>query len=194
MHLYLIRHPRPNDATGRCYGRQELSVSAAALHSAVAGIRSQIPARVLCHAEIFSSPASRCLALARELAAPREPLIADGLLEMNFGSWEGQPWKAIPRDQLDAWAADVWRHRPGGAESAAMVAERWNRWSSEIQGTVAGAAIAVTHAGVIRVALVCAGRLRTAQWASASIEFGGVYCIDLAVSHVHGAAAPGIQG
>jgi alpha-ribazole phosphatase len=113
--------------------------------------------------------------LARELAAPRNPKIADELLELNFGAWEGQPWKAIPRDQLDAWAGDVWRYRPGGAESAAMLAERWTRWSRELQDSVAEAAIAVTHAGVIRVALVCAGRLGFARGASAPIEFGRVY-------------------
>jgi alpha-ribazole phosphatase len=175
MRLYLIRHPRPRHATGRCYGRRELSVGTRALHSALAGVRSQLPARVLREAEIFSSPASRCLILARELAAPRNPRIADELLELNFGSWEGQPWKAIPRDQLDAWAGDVWRYRPGGAESAAMLAERWTRWSRELQDSVAEAAIAATHAGVIRVALVCAGRLGFARWASAPIEFGRVY-------------------
>ena len=40
-------------------------------------------------AVIYTSPASRCLSLARALAAPRAPRIAEELLEMHFGAWEG---------------------------------------------------------------------------------------------------------
>jgi alpha-ribazole phosphatase len=160
------------------------------LESATLAVRAQIPQRVLQGAEIFSSPTSRCLVLARELAAPRSPVIAHALLEMNFGSWEGKLWEAIPRDQLDAWASDVWRYRPGGAESAAMVAERWNRWSREVQRSVAEIAVAVTHAGVIRVALACCGRLNAAQFAHEPIAFGSVHAIDIDAHPVRACAVP----
>jgi len=188
MQLYLIRHPRPSEASGKCYGREDLHVDTLSLESAALAVRAQIPRRALRDAEIFSSPSSRCLALAGELAAPREPIVAAELEELSFGSWEGKPWEAIPREQLDAWAADVWHYRPGGAESAAMLAERWNRWSRETRRSVAETAVAVTHAGVIRVALACAGRLSAGEWANAPIEFGAVYCIDLADRRVQGAA------
>lgn len=192
MRLYLIRHPRPDtNAHGWCYGRQELAVDTRAVQRAARAVRAQIPRRALRDAEIFSSPSSRCLALARELAAPREPLLAAELQEINFGSWEGKPWEAIPSDQLDAWAGDVWHYRPGGAESAAMVAERWHRWSQEIRRSVVETAVAVTHAGVIRVALACAGRLSAAGWANAPIEFGALYCIGFADRRMHGASGVG---
>ena len=100
MRLYLIRHPRPSSAIGLCYGRQDVAVDAESVVHAAAAVRERIPERVLKCAEIFSSPASRCMLLARELAAPREPSIAPDLVEMSFGSWEGQAWERVPRDRV----------------------------------------------------------------------------------------------
>jgi alpha-ribazole phosphatase len=119
-------------------------------------VLSLIPAGVLRQAEMFTSPASRCLGLARELAAPREPCIVEELHEMHFGAWEGLPWESVPRAELDAWAADVWSYRAGGGESTAMVAKRWRRWCRRVTAQIGGRglpAVAVTHAGLIRVAL-----------------------------------------
>ena len=54
---------------------------------------------------VFSSPLLR----ARQLAEALDPeaRIDERLSEIDFGEWEGQPWDAIERDALDAWAADI---------------------------------------------------------------------------------------
>jgi len=179
MQLYLIRHPQPNHASGLCYGRRDIPVERASLSRAAAAVRQYLPEPILSRAAIFTSPSSRCLLLARELAAPREPAIADDLAEMDFGSWEGLAWDAVPRDELDAWAKDVWGYRPGGAESAAMVAARWQRWAALARRCAGDAVAAVTHAGVIRTALAGAGLLSDAEFARAPIPFGSVHCVDL---------------
>jgi alpha-ribazole phosphatase len=183
MQFYLIRHPRPIDAEGVCYGRQDVQVDAEAVARTAAEVRERIPAITLKSARIYSSPASRCLLLARALAAPRAPRMAEELWEMNFGTWEGLAWDCVPRDELDAWARDVWRYRPGGAESAAMVAARWQRWARALQSSGEDSAIAVTHAGVIRVALSGKGVLGAA-FSQAPVEFGSVHRVDLAQSLV----------
>jgi len=175
MQLYLVRHPQPADVTGLCYGRQDVPVGPGSVADAVAEVRSRIPEKVLERAWIFSSPASRCLILARYLAAPREPTVAEDLAEMDFGSWEGRSWDQVPRDELDAWARDLWHYRPGGAESAAMVAARWQRWVKRVGNDGHDAVVAVTHAGVIRVALA---QLRM------PIAFGSVHSIDVAAAPV----------
>jgi alpha-ribazole phosphatase len=180
MQLYLIRHPQPRDGVGRCYGRSDVSVDPAAVQEAAQDVRGRIPDSVLRESRIFSSPSARCVLLARELAAPRAPTLVDDLQEMNFGAWEGQHWGDVPREELNAWAADVWCYRPGGAESAAMVAERWRRWSAAFSRSHAAAAVAVTHAGVIRVALSCAGRLSAASVLQETIAYGSVHCLELA--------------
>lgn len=179
MHLYLVRHPRPNHAAGLCYGRQEVPVDTESVARAAMAVRERIPGPVLSRAGIFTSPSQRCLLLARELAAPREPSVAEDLQEMSFGAWEGRNWQAVPRDQLDAWAADVWDYRPGGAESAAMVAQRWRRWSTLMRRTMNAGVIAVTHAGVIRVALACAGILDMAAFAQSAVDFGSVHRVEV---------------
>jgi alpha-ribazole phosphatase len=184
MQLDLIRHPRPIDAQGLCYGRHDIPVDAESVAHAAAGVRGLIPEQALKAARIYSSPASRCVLLARALAAPREPRLAEELWEMSFGSWEGQPWDGLPRDELDAWARDVWRYRPGGAESVAMVAARWERWARRVRLSGEDSAIAVTHAGVIRVALVAAGVLDAAACLQAPVEFGSVHRVDLAQAPV----------
>jgi alpha-ribazole phosphatase len=180
MQLYLIRHPRPINAQGLCYGRHDIPVDAESVAQAAARVRGLVPEKVRRSAPIFSSPSSRCVLLARALAAPREPRIAEELWEMSFGSWEGQAWDCVPRGELDAWARDVWRYRPGGAESAAMVAARWERWARRVRLSGEDCAIAVTHAGVIRVALVAAGVLDAATFLRAPVEFGSVHRVDLA--------------
>jgi alpha-ribazole phosphatase len=180
MEIYLVRHPRPSKSEGLCYGRTDMPVDPDALAAAAASVRSCIPASVLRRAAIFTSPAPRCLGLARELAAPREPGVVEELHEMHFGAWEGVPWTSVPRLELDAWASDVWTYRAGGGESAAMVAARWRRWAARVIAGIAerGApVIAVTHAGLIRIALAGAGRLGAEL--SLDVHFASVHRVDI---------------
>jgi alpha-ribazole phosphatase len=178
MRLYLIRHPQPNGIDGRCYGRLDVAVDAALVGATLARARQRIPATVLRQAPIYTSPLSRCADLANAIARPRTAVVAEELLELHFGSWEGRPWDEVPREELDHWSRDVWMYRPGGGENASTLAARWQRWRDRVSSADVDAAIAVTHAGVIRVALALAGRLPLRDFARASIEFGSVHCID----------------
>jgi alpha-ribazole phosphatase len=179
MEIYLVRHPRPSQSEGLCYGRTDMPVEPDALAAAVASVRSRIPACIQRRAAIFTSPAPRCLGLARELTAPREPGVVEELHEMHFGAWEGVPWTSVPRVELDAWATDVWTYRPGGGESATMVAARWRRWAARVAARIAERVpvIAVTHAGLIRIAL--AGASRLGPELSLDVPFASVHRIDL---------------
>jgi hypothetical protein len=89
----------------------------------------------------------------------------DELIEMNFGDWQGLGWDAISREQLDAWAADLWNYRPGGG----------NGRLRELRKSDPQCVIAVTHAGVIRVALARSGKAREATAVAKSIPFGSIH-------------------
>ena len=154
-----------------------VAISADALALAAMQLRPQLDD--LRDVVFFSSPALRCRLLAQELAKPQQPSIVPELAEMDFGSWEGLSWDAVPRHELDAWADDVWGYRPGGAESAAAVAARWYAWSERLKASTIDTAIAVTHAGLIRVALYCCGLLNASNFSSAAIEFGSVHRVEL---------------
>jgi alpha-ribazole phosphatase len=177
MHIYLIRHPPPVGTDGLCYGRLEVAVTPQAIDAAADAVSAQIPGETLDDARVYCSPSSRCVELARRLASPLEPTPAEDLMEMNFGRWQGLAWDAVPREEIDAWAKDVWRYRPGGGESAEMVAARWQRWLSQLRND-GGSVIAVTHAGVIRVALAGAGRLDGDAALAAPVPFGSVHRLD----------------
>ncbi len=131
----------------------------------------ELGALTLARAEIHTSPASRCHELARMLAAPKLPQLDEELREMCFGRWEGLRWDAIPRSEIDDWARDLRAYRPGEGESVDMVTTRWQRWRNQVLANRRDTTIAVTHAGLIRVAL---GDLQR------PVPFGSIHRLHLA--------------
>ena len=170
MALILLRHTTPKIASGICYGRTDLDVADTFL---VEAERAYNALPKLDH--IVTSPLTRCRRLANyaseRLQLPVE--VDNRVREMDFGSWEGQAWSAIPRRELDQWASDFYHARPHGGESVAMLRKRtlealmrWNRPDST--------GLMVTHAGVIRAALAggeTAGDFQT------NIDFGAFVSI-----------------
>lgn len=146
LRLYLVRHPRPLIAAGVCYG--QLDVEAEDPAAIVARLQAELPAGL----PVWSSPLLRCRKLAEALhPAPR---IDARLMELNFGTWEGRPWDSVPRDELDAWAADIDGYALPGGEAPRQLQARVLDF---VAGLGAGEHALVTHAGVIRVLLAAAG-------------------------------------
>jgi alpha-ribazole phosphatase len=185
MHIYLVRHPPPIDVDGLCYGRLDVAVDEKDIARTAASIVEQIPGQTLAAGRIYCSPSSRCMGLARHIASPRQPTPADDLIEMSFGHWQGSRWDAIAQLEIDAWAKDLWGYRPGGGESAEMVATRWERWLHHVRQSVGGDVVAVTHAGVIRVALARSGRGSGSSALETPIPFGSVHRLDLGTTPEH---------
>lgn len=148
MDLILVRHLAPPNGEGRCYGRTDLPAGTdpAALRRLAALPRPR---------RIVTSPLRRCRRLARALGAGfRVAVTVDpAWAEIDFGTWEGLPWEAVPRQELDAWAADLLHARPHGGESVAMLLARTRR---ALRHTPRGSLV-ITHAGAIRAALVATG-------------------------------------
>jgi len=165
MALILLRHTRPVGAEGLCYGRTDLDLDDS-FSTEVARLLGQLPQV----AQILTSPLSRCARLAQALAEARG-LTANPdprLIEMDFGAWERRRWDTIPRDQLDAWAADLTGARPHGGETVAELAAR-TRAALDDALTGPLPTLMVTHAGVIKSALHTARG--EAAW-QAQIGFG----------------------
>jgi alpha-ribazole phosphatase len=176
--LYLIRHPRPDIAPGICYGQQNVSVSSAEIHGALArlapALEDLFAATDTCH--IISSPLQRCRTLADALVTQMRwpaPLVEVRLREINFGNWEGQAWNDIPRHEIDAWTADVAAYVPPGGESVLQLRERVLSWLHEIEDSTIPW-IVVTHAGVIRVLLGILNNLPFDEWSRLPIDFASL--------------------
>jgi len=140
--LYLIRHPPVAGGEGVCYGASDLPL---AEDPRIAALRlgALLPARFA----LLSSPAQRCLALARGLG---EPEIEPRLGEIDFGAWELRRWDQIDRSMIDAWAADPIDYRPPGGESVRDMSRRAIDALTHWRGSVAGALVIVAHGGPLR--------------------------------------------
>ncbi len=152
MRILLVRHPAPAADREICYGRLDVPVDPAEAFACARSVRQRLPSPDDGAVEFWSSPAQRCLALARLLAGDEALRCSDDLWEMDFGAWEGRRWCDIPREQLDAWSSDLWDYRVGGGESARAVEERWLGWLATRKALHVHTVVAVTHAGIIRVA------------------------------------------
>ena len=175
MRLLLIRHPQPMIEAGICYGSSDLAVSPVVLAQA-AGVLAATLAEMLPDAAmatpargmaLYTSPLQRCAQLAQHLATTLDlaPAISDArLAELHFGCWELQRWDDIPRDEVEAWAADTVHYQPGGGESVLQMAQRvaafYQHWRAQQQD-----AIVICHAGTIRLLLACHGGLAPAAMA-----------------------------
>ena len=189
--LWLVRHARPLVEPGICYGRLDMEADAQATADAAQALHLALPADCL----LAHSPLRRCRQLAQALQALRPGLAsaADSrLLEMDFGEWEGQPWDALDRSAIDAWAADLAGHAPGRGESLAAMLRRVDEALQQAsRGSVGdGAArdiVWITHAGVARCVqwLMREGNAlpQAAQWTLPAPDFGGWLVLELQPPH-----------
>ena len=178
MRLYLVRHLPPLVAPGVCYGRTDLATDPAAQVLALPALRAALPA----DAPIYSSPLQRCVVLAHALAST--VTLDARLAELDFGAWEMQPWDAVPRAGIDAWAADVAGYRPGGGDSVTDMAARVAGFYADIMAANLQEAIVVCHAGTIRLLTARAAGLDVSAMAQAAaahphrIQYGEIVILD----------------
>ena len=163
--LILIRHTRPEVPAGVCYGMTDLELAATFDDEAAAVVAALPPFE-----RLVASPLRRCRRLAERIGAARgiAPVFDDRLRELDFGAWEGVAWDAIPRSELDAWAADFLHARPHGGESVLTLSERVGAAIAEYRRSGVSHVV-VTHAGVIKAAL--AGGGHPDGW-KATVAFG----------------------
>lgn len=171
MRLYLIRHPRVAVADGICYGRTDVD-----LHEdwpgSVARIEAKLPTEAVTEENFYTSPLRRCHAPASRLA-PRVRT-SEHLREMDFGEWEGRPWSSIPRDEIDAWRANLTEFRAPGGESLGDVSRRSLAFLSEIERREHDHAFVVTHGGVVRCLVAHALGLPLDNAVRVHVDFEGV--------------------
>ena len=166
MQLILVRHTRPAVPAGICYGMTDLDLAPTFEDEAARVVAALPPAD-----RLVTSPLGRCRRLAECIGAVRglAPVIDERLREFDFGRWEGMRWDAIPRTELDAWAADFFNARPHGGESVYMLRQRVRAAIADYRRSGVSHVV-VTHAGVIKAALAQSGH--PDGW-KASIDFGG---------------------
>lgn len=167
MQLILMRHPPVLNTQGICYGRHDLQADPATIADCLAALA---PWRDW---PVFSSPALRCRQLTEAFSSKAQYWLH--LHELDFGRWEGLPWESIAREELDAWATDIWHYRPGGGENADMLRFRWEYVLACWREMGLVRAVVITHAGMIRMALAESGLIAESERWIYPIEYGKPY-------------------
>ena len=106
---------------------------------------------------VYASPLKRAVETARLLKL-EPPNLDPRLMEMHYGDWEGATWAELEARYGDALAVRARRglhFRPDGGESPADLKARLVSWLEQIRG-LRQDSVAVTHKGVIRMALAMA--------------------------------------
>ena len=168
MEVCLIRHTTPVFEPGLIYGRKELL-----LHpdfpAELEAVRLQLGADFDI---IYSSPALRCVELARALSPA---FVADNRLqELDFGEWEGKTWDTVDQQALRAWMDDYVSVCTPGGESMMQMHARVKEFWTELGESGHGKAAVVTHAGVIRLVLSIVNQIALTDIFDIKVAYGEV--------------------
>lgn len=187
--LWLVRHAQVLAAPGLCYGASDLLADAAATKTAAQALSAQWAGgggpSGAGRLPVWVSPLRRCVQLAQALQGlhPELRWRSDARLrELDFGRWEGRPWDAIGRAEFDRWMDDFGHACPGGdgesvAALMARVGQAWDAWQASGRD-----ALWITHAGVMRAALLLSQGQRmpssAADWPTQALDFGQVLVLN----------------
>ena len=158
--LLLVRHGSTTATRTSAFPTdEELDEPGRTAAGALAGLRRTR------HVDVLVSPSERC----RQTAAAAgwlEPTVDPALAECDFGAWGGRSLADVHAedgDAVTAWMTDP-DAVPHGGESLSAFARRVAAWLDG-QGRLAGGALAVTHGGVVKAAVVHAlGAPLSAFW------------------------------
>lgn len=155
--LVFVRHGRTAwHAEGRYAGTADIPLDDVGRRQAEAVVECLKGDDIDC---VYSSPLSRCLELARLVAAGHglEVKVDDRLREIDLGRWDGEKYEEIVEkdgELLRKWTEDPTSVTVPGGESLADVQERSMEW---FRGVIAehprATVLASSHGGPIRAVL-----------------------------------------
>jgi broad specificity phosphatase PhoE len=170
--VIFVRHAEPEEQVlGRIYGRTDVGLSeAGAAHARrmAAMLAAEAPARV------YTSPLRRAVATATPLSS--EPVVVDGLREIDFGELEGLTVEeAAERYPVDT----LWTDGFPGGESLAEVRARAVEAARSIAERHDGeTVVAVSHAVAIRTILADALAMDARALFRLDQSYGGLSVVE----------------
>ena len=146
MEIWLLRHPALTE-TGKCLGQSEGILHPEWL-TRLPATKPLLPNPL---PRVYTSPSPRCLVVAGFLG--RAKVTADErLYELNFGSWEGKPWKDLPPGDIEDWMVDMEETAPHGGETGNDLLDRAINFFEELLERDEDALV-IADAGWIRAML-----------------------------------------
>ena len=137
---------------------------------------------------LLTSPAKRVMTTSEIVSSSlsMKPVVIEGLTEWHIGDWEGRTYLDLKKSEPDmykAWSSDPIHNAPPGGESIAQLCKRIKGEIAEIRANHEGKrVVVVTHAGVIRAAIVQALAVPVENFWRLSIPVGSASKLDLSSS------------
>jgi probable phosphoglycerate mutase len=155
MLLYLARHAQTaSSAVDSFNGQRELPLTdVGRTQAAMLGARL----RGITFAAVYRSPLGRTGETAALIAPHIAATVLPGLIEINYGGWEGlspAQVRTLDAARYDAWVNDPVAHGPPGGETAQHVADRALAALEEIRArheSSAAPVLAVSHKATLRI-------------------------------------------
>jgi alpha-ribazole phosphatase len=145
-----IRHAPAVGFEGRIYGQTDVACDTSN-RAAMSALASALPTDAVWLASPLRRARETAAAIQEAGGAGPEPIVEPGLIEQNFGQWQGRKRADIIRHRLWVAAAD---EMPPGGESFVTVIERVRAAIARLSEDYRGRdLVAVAHGGVIRSAL-----------------------------------------
>jgi len=172
MEIFLIRHTSVEVQKGTCYGKSDVALN----HTAAEEIENTTQRLLKCcnvsEAKIWSSPASRCIQLARNITDKFQT--EERLWEMNFGDWEMKLWAEIKREESDPWMADFVNISTPNGESFLDLSNRSNEFLDEVTAQDFKQVVLVNHSATIRAILCKALDLDLKNAFRMEVDYGSI--------------------
>lgn len=168
MEIYLIRHTTPHVGKGICYGQTDLELSTT-FQREFEQLKAILPESF---DQVYSSPLIRCTQLANQLSD--DITHSNDIKELNFGSWEMQPWSSIDQDELNAWMVNFVDYQVPQGESLLELLERVRKFWKDVLELKSDKVAIVTHAGPIRCILGETLGIEPKNYFKLDMSYGGV--------------------
>lgn len=167
MELYLINQTRVQAPEGLCYGQLDLEPSES-FEEELDQIRVHLDG--MDADRCYSSPLSRCKQLARSLYLPTEVKFDDRLIDLHYGSWEGQYWSQLDQRQVNYWLHNFIDTQPPGGESYQHLQGRLMDFWEDLMLEPLHHVMLITHPDVIRLILIHVLNMPLAHMPSIKID------------------------
>jgi len=176
VEIYLVRHTRVAVETSICYGQTDVH-SAETFEEEAQHLQQRLVDKTW--EAVYTSPLGRCVRLLPYFPSP--VVVQDErLMEMHFGEWELQPWKAIDPALLKQWSSDFVNHRVPAGETYGDLYERVvAAWNDILQKGHQGNVAVLAHGGVIRAILAHLLGIPLLKSFHLDISYGSVSCVQV---------------
>lgn len=171
MEIHLVRHTKPKNVSGICYGHLDVDLESNYIKAIQKIQLNQY------YDYALSSPLIRCVKLIENKVDKYET--DDRLKEMNFGDWEGKNWNEIDSNDIQPWYDDFVHQPTKNGESFMDLNRRVIDLIEELQTKDYLKVLIVTHAGVIRIFLHYILQFPLENAFQFSIDYGSITKIQL---------------